>query len=466
MSKDEFWLMQPDGIPEEIIKTVRNYPCYGVSFESSEGPLNLRTFSPTIAALYVCQGISDAFYNSEGKEFPLNEVLITYWNAYEKGYKECKELLENKYLAEIEKKVPAEIITKIYNLGREWKRECYFPIPVSERSIYNVGYNTGRTVVLAEVVHEKGEWFKLAFGCELSCSPDRPIFENFKPLDQNTYFRIGPAGVDKDGMRKLKKAIGIIPENGIEIEKNNLSFAAFHKHFELLSGQAKNIGIQNALKFNRTTGKHIEKELDEHQYADFYSKSHVKNNFKITLTFDKLNNKVQAQFRFDVNYNPLPYIDFNEFKNYDTYLKDGYSADNYSKIASANAQDIIINKSKIPKMIKEFDSFDELFYNSQEIKPCIDALKNIRVGKNENRRTGIISSNETWIEKKPNKSVLLAWVAVLRKKSKIKTINDQKLSRLLEKRFPGLSLSKDASNFRTITTAENEYTPDFESVIK
>lgn len=104
-----------------------------------------------------------------------------------------------------------------------------------------------------------------------------------------------------------------------------------------------------------------------------------------------------------------------------------------------------------------YSSFDDLFKDGKEIAPCLDALRKI------DRK--IISDTGDWIQKRDNKSILVEWIEVLELRGKIKTIGREKFVPLLEKKFPGLSLSKDGSIFRKKTGAKS-YRLDFLALIK
>jgi hypothetical protein len=101
-----------------------------------------------------------------------------------------------------------------------------------------------------------------------------------------------------------------------------------------------------------------------------------------------------------------------------------------------------------------YSNFDELFIDHSDIDKCINALRKVH--------PPIIDDTGRFIGK--NKGAFVIWIDVLRKKGKLRTINDKFLPELLEEKFPGLKIS--ASLFRQPPgRAEAMYKLDFQALI-
>src|SRR5687768_14336284 len=105
MSTEEFWLMEPDSLPNKVYEVVRSYPCYGMPLKgiitvkkTNIHEVEFNTFSPTILALLACNGIKETFYNSNSKRISIVELMLAYSKGYNEGYKECKELIQGTYI--------------------------------------------------------------------------------------------------------------------------------------------------------------------------------------------------------------------------------------------------------------------------------------------------------------------------------------------------------------------------------
>ncbi|MDJ1495154.1 hypothetical protein QNI19_19600 [Cytophagaceae bacterium DM2B3-1] len=103
-------------------------------------------------------------------------------------------------------------------------------------------------------------------------------------------------------------------------------------------------------------------------------------------------------------------------------------------------------------------SFDDLFYDPENITMYLDALRKID--------QPVISEKNTWLKRKGNITILVEWIEVLEEKGKIKSIKKHDLIPLLEKKFSGLSMSKDGSNFRKVSSSQKSYKSDFLKLIK
>lgn len=112
-----------------------------------------------------------------------------------------------------------------------------------------------------------------------------------------------------------------------------------------------------------------------------------------------------------------------------------------------------------PIIIPPVESFDELFIEEASIETYLQALREVT--------PPVLDTYGGWIGRKGSKSVLIAWVEVLEAKKKIQFVGDRKhLSELLNARFPGLNLGRDASMFRKRPPIQGKYVTDFKILIK
>src|SRR5688500_17013477 len=87
MSKEEYWLLEPDRIPDQIYELGKKEPCYGLPF-MTKNKEEFRVFSPTIASIFVYPDINELFWNSNSKSIPVKQLLNSYIQAYKRGYDE------------------------------------------------------------------------------------------------------------------------------------------------------------------------------------------------------------------------------------------------------------------------------------------------------------------------------------------------------------------------------------------
>ena len=103
------------------------------------------------------------------------------------------------------------------------------------------------------------------------------------------------------------------------------------------------------------------------------------------------------------------------------------------------------------------ETFEDLFINAEDIKPCVDALRRIWPDK------PIISDTNQWQKRDGSKAVLAAWIRRLEDCPKIHFIRPiNKLVPLLNTYFPNLELGKDA---RTLKDPDVNLVAEFAALI-
>ena len=95
-------------------------------------------------------------------------------------------------------------------------------------------------------------------------------------------------------------------------------------------------------------------------------------------------------------------------------------------------------------------TFDELFVKPEFLTTCIEVLQKVE--------PAIIDGNLNYLLGSRQKGSIVAWIAVLKQRSKIAAIKDSDLAALLNDKFKGLFLGKDGRTLRnTRTTSYTKY---------